>query len=277
MLGKLIKHEFRATGRVLLPVMAAMLLLCALANLALRVFANGIREGWFLQVVFGLLIVLAVVAVLATAIMTLVIMISRFYRNLLKDEGYLMFTLPVSVHELLWSKLLVSIVWFLAAALLIWLVLFLTFLNLSGTNLGEILSRFPSFREIRAFLDQYHVLGQISTLLLQGLLMIFLSGIAACLHFYAAMSLGHMFSKDKILLSIVFFVLLSFVLSVIGTGAGFTLGRYNAVHAEDVEHIREALSFASVVLWQTMFFTSLQSVLLYLVTVFGLKKGLNLE
>ncbi|MCR5090805.1 MAG: hypothetical protein K6C08_15005 [Oscillospiraceae bacterium] len=277
MLGKLIKHEFRATGRVLLPLMAAMLLLCALANLALRVFANGIREGWFLQVVFGLLILLAVLAVMSTAVMAIVIMVSRFYRNLLKDEGYLMFTLPVSVHELLWSKLLVSIVWFLATVLLIWLVLFLTFLNLSGTNLGELLSRFPSIREIRIFLDQYHLLGQISTLLLQGLLMVFLSGIAACLHFYAAMSLGHMFSKDKILLSIVFFVLLSFVLSMIGTGASFTLGRHYAVRAEDVEHIREGLSFASVMLWQTILFTFLQSVLLYLVTVFGLKKGLNLE
>ena len=31
------------------------------------------------------------------------------------DEGYVMFTLPVSTHTLVWSKLIVSAVWFLGA------------------------------------------------------------------------------------------------------------------------------------------------------------------
>lgn len=39
-------------------------------------------------------------------------MVVRFRNNLMTDEGYLMFTLPVSVHQLLWSKLLVSMLWF---------------------------------------------------------------------------------------------------------------------------------------------------------------------
>ena len=41
-------------------------------------------------------------------------MVVRFRNNLMTDEGYLMFTLPVSVHQLLWSKLLVSMLWFIA-------------------------------------------------------------------------------------------------------------------------------------------------------------------
>mgnify|MGYP006988889638 CR=1 FL=1 len=62
-------------------------------------------------------------AIVAAVVMTVVLMVSRFYRNLLRNEGYLMFTLPVSAHALVWSKLIVSLVWFLLTALLIFLVM----------------------------------------------------------------------------------------------------------------------------------------------------------
>ena len=51
-------------------------------------------------------------------VMSLVVMIQRFYKNVLGDEGYLTLTLPVNVHEILWSKLIVSFVWFLATGLI---------------------------------------------------------------------------------------------------------------------------------------------------------------
>ena len=112
MLSKLLKHEFRATGRVMLPIYAAVLALAVLANLSIRFIQN--TGSAFLRILFGLLIAAFVVSIIAAVIMTLVMMITRFYRNLLKDEGYLMHTLPVSVHGLVWSKLIVSFVWSLS-------------------------------------------------------------------------------------------------------------------------------------------------------------------
>ena len=41
-------------------------------------------------------------------------MLQRFYQNLLGTRGYIMFTLPASVHQQVWSKLIVSAVWFIA-------------------------------------------------------------------------------------------------------------------------------------------------------------------
>ena len=35
MLGKLLKHEFRATGRIMLPLMGALLALALMANLSI--------------------------------------------------------------------------------------------------------------------------------------------------------------------------------------------------------------------------------------------------
>ena len=52
--------------------------------------------------------------IVAVGIAAFVLMINRFYKNLLQDEGYVMMTLPVCVHQQIWSKLIVSTVWFAA-------------------------------------------------------------------------------------------------------------------------------------------------------------------
>ena len=44
----------------------------------------------------------------AVMIVTLIIIIQRFYKNLLCDEGYLMNTLPMSVWKNITSKLVVA-------------------------------------------------------------------------------------------------------------------------------------------------------------------------
>ena len=55
-------------------------------------------------------------AILAVCLMALITMVNRFRTNLLGDEGYIMFTLPASVHQQVWSKLIVSTVWYVLTA-----------------------------------------------------------------------------------------------------------------------------------------------------------------
>ena len=276
MLGKLIKHEFRATGRVMLPMMGVLALLALLANLSIRGLSGGLSNVPALRILFILIVVFFGIGIVAAAVMSVVIMVSRFYRNLLKDEGYLMFTLPVSVHEIIWSKLIVSLVWFLATALLIFLVLFLTGLNLAGTNLEMIIAEFPSWAEIRAQLDALGIRGQIWGLGIRFVLTILLGGILCCLHFYAAMSLGHMFSKSKVLLSVVFFIAISFAFNLMEMGwglSGFGLREYVGM---DEFSVQEGLHFASRVMLAAGLMEAVQGALLYLATALGLKRGLNL-
>ena len=104
MLGKLMKYELKATGRVLLPLYGAILLVSVLGAFSLeRMSEFEMGALLFVLVYTGLCVALVV--------LTLVLIIQRFNRNLLKDEGYLMFTLPVSVHSLLFSKLLSALLW----------------------------------------------------------------------------------------------------------------------------------------------------------------------
>ena len=246
MLGKLMKHEFRATARIMLPVMGAMVALALLANLSIRGLAGNLSDIPMLRILFVLIIIL-------------------------------MFTLPVSVHELIWSKLIVSLVWFLATALLIFLVMSLMALNLSHTNLEMILEQLPSWAEINHWLDETGIRGQLVTLLIQVVLGTLIGIFAACLHFYAAMSLGHMFSKDKVLLSIVFFVGISFAFNMMEMGYGVIgFGLFDSEMMQLEESV-DTLRFVSTVIWHGIILSAVQSAVLYLATWLGLKKGLNLE
>ena len=276
MLGKLLKQEFRATGRIMLPVFGALVILSVLGNFSMRMLDSGMSNNGFLGFLAVFFIGVFIFGMFAAVIMTLVLMISRFYRNLLKDEGYLMHTLPVSVHGLVWSKLIVSLVWFVVTGIVIFVIIFLTALIQSGTNLAELFLEFPSWAEVKEMLAVYGIHGHDITLFFAELIALILIGmLASCLHFYAAMAIGHMFSKDKVLLSIVFFVAISFVLSLLTTLLGFRLTDLAALTVESgssemlLVYMRRLLVFSIGV-------ELVQGALLYFATTLSLRRGLNL-
>lgn len=57
-------------------------------------------------------------AIIATAVATVVLRLRRFYFNMLKDEGYLTFTLPATVGQHIASKMIVCITWVIATVVL---------------------------------------------------------------------------------------------------------------------------------------------------------------
>ena len=276
MLRKLLKHEFRATGRIMMPIYGAVLVLSVLASISSRLMDRNV--GSFLYVLFGLIVAAFVIGIIAAVIMTAVMMIRRFYSNLLRDEGYLMHTLPVSVHELVWSKMIVSLVWFAATFIVIGLVMLLLALIQSGTNLAAIFEKLPEgWAVLRQELVAHGIrMGSLWLIAAEALLAASVGGLFVCLHFYAAMSLGHMFSRDKILLSIVFYVAISFVLSMATTGYG--IGRMAVVEEMDISlrSVSQAIRFAQAALGEMLLVETVQAALLYLATVLSLKKGLNL-
>ncbi len=275
MLGKLLKHEFRATGRTMLPLYGAVVVLAVLANVSIRMLSGNV--GPLLSIFFGLIVAAFGICVVAAGVMTIVLMVKRFYTNYLKDEGYLMHTLPVSVHALVWSKMIVSIVWFAATFAVIGLVLLLTALIQTDTSLAQFFAGFPSWAEIRAVLAREGVrMGDLWLIALELLLAAIVGGLYTCLHFYAAMSLGHMFAKDKILLSIVFFVGISFVLSFATTG--YSAGRLVSMESisATLDTARQTLRFVQGIIAEAVLVELLESAVLYFATVLSLKKGLNL-
>ena len=277
MLGKLLKQEFRATGRIMLPMLGALIVLSLLACLSGIGLINDVTNVPVLRFLMVLIEIFFGIGIVAVTVVTVIIMISRFYRNLLQDEGYLMFTLPVSVHELIWSKLIVALVWFLVAGLVIFLVMGFLVMTLSNTNLQVIFSELPDWGEIRSALNEYGLRGPMQKVLLAGAACIMLSMIVSCLHFYAAMAMGHMFNEHKVLLSIVFFVAISIAFSIMSSAvnlAGFSAVENNAVFYAETG--AAMLNAVSGVLWRLSLVQLIQGAVMYLATVLCLKRGLNL-
>ena len=213
MLGKLLKHGFRATGRIMLPLIGAELLLSVLAGLSVRGL-DRIQNMSFLGVTFIVTLVVFFLGLFAVGVVALVLMIQRFYRNLLRDEGYIAMTLPVSVDGHIWSKLIVSFVWFAAVAILS--VLAMLVMMAVGSRISFIgdLNFRELFDELRELVRLIGA-GNLWLFALEGLLLSFLGTAAACLRCYSALAIGHIAADHKLLLSFVAYIVIGFALSIV--------------------------------------------------------------
>lgn len=119
MLTKLLKYEYRATARFLLPLYLGVLFLIMLNVIFMRLGNSfAALSGTSLYTAgIAILTVLCVLGFWAIFVISLVIAVQRFY-GLLGMRGYLMFSLPVTADQLIASKLICSVSWFFAALLL---------------------------------------------------------------------------------------------------------------------------------------------------------------
>ena len=203
MLSKLIKHEFRATSRIMWPVFLGMLALTALMRFS-QLLLNGGHIPWLLQLIGVLLVIGFVMGLFALAFAPLVLSAVRWRDHVLKDEGYLTLTLPVSLHQLLISKLIVSAVWY-AAAFLVGVLSLL----IAASDWSSLLDVFTAFFEMEASLRSH------ALLIVFELFCNFVFAVSAAeLVVYAAFSIGYSFNKRKelwtVILILVFFQLAQF-------------------------------------------------------------------
>ena len=143
MFAKLLKYDMKLTMRVGLPLLIAAIAL-ALFGICNNLFSMFLQDmtlnisEWMVEgaienrlyIVLTILIsLLSLISsffqsigsmVLAAAYLAMVIInLVNFYKNLITDEGYLMFTLPVRPIELLSSKVLNACIWNLAAYVIV--------------------------------------------------------------------------------------------------------------------------------------------------------------
>ncbi len=270
MLGKLMKHEFRAMARIMGPLYLALLLLAVGANGSARLLSS--TQSRFLATMGGVELFVFGLVIVALCVMTLVVMINRFRTNLLGNEGYVTFTLPASVHEQVWSKLLVSTVWALATAVAVCLAGMIAVFRVSYVS-----SIAEGIREMVQRMSSYYALnGAAFSLELLALFIVGCFGI--CLEFYAAMAVGYSFAKHKTLLSVVFFFLFQIVMQVIGTWGLFTTGNSNwmgdlSYRLSNANTIAAVHTFMGV----TIAFAAVVAAVYYFLTTYMLSRHLNLE
>ena len=277
MLGKLIKHELRGSGRTMLPFILVSLFLSVTAGLSMRAMEHQQDYSWF-NILFGIVIFLFVAGLIAVCIMSVVVVINRFRQNLLGDEGYLMFTLPVSVDAHIWAKLIVSAIWFLATALtcmlavVLMLVCNVDLLEINWSEIGYVFSELG--RVIREF-GILHIVGYC----LELLLMFFAGSCVSCLTFYCAMAIGYSFANRKVLLSVLAFFGLDILFTTLQSALVATLNAMPGVEQFldnlDLSRVGTAGS-VHIVLLCWILYLMIYAAVLYIPTRLLLKKKLNL-
>lgn len=275
MLRKLMKQELRATARVMGPILLLTLAAAVGGNIAVYHLVES--DAAVLNVI-GVFLLMAFVAAIAGAfIVSFVLMIQRFYKNLLRDEGYLMMTLPATVHEHVLSKLLVSILWAVATAVTAVLAMFILVFELEFVDLI-----FYDFRELLAQLEfsglrMMDYAGHAAVFVLEIILMMIVADSCLCLQIYAALAVGHSFSHHKGILSFVAYFGLSIAWSFVQNGA---LHLLNLIVPDGISLGLQNLSpFVAmhITMWSIILIAMIPAAIWYAVTTWFLKNRLNLD
>jgi hypothetical protein len=264
MLGKLAKYELKATARFFLPLYGALILMAAINRLAMEISARNIASV-LMSILSSVTMTAYVILTVGVFALTFIVMLQRFYKNLVKDEGYLMFTLPVKVWQMVVSKLAVSLLWFIASAVsLLASILVMTYTHGALACIREF------FAVVNGFIAQN--IGPVGLIYAEAALLIILSGIMYVMMFYGAMSLGSLF-KNKSLgafggFFILYFVqqLFNIIMVIAGIGLNF-----------ESSDIPFNIATAQYFIWGGAAYFLLFGVCYFILTNYILTKKLNLE
>ncbi len=115
MLGKLLKHEWRAVWKIPTLLIGILLAVAVLSGLS---FTLPIWDSeWIGLPLSGMMLfVLFYVCMIGLGLGITIYLAVRYYKSMFTDEGYLTHTLPVTSHQLLLSKVITMSVWELIGA-----------------------------------------------------------------------------------------------------------------------------------------------------------------
>lgn len=197
MLGKLLKHEFKITGRMFLPLFAIVAVMTPLLALMSKLF--NIDSNSPLAMVSALSMLGYVLLLVAAGVASFVLVIMRFYRSMTKESAYLTFMLPVNTSQLVLSKLIVAFVWQVLSVVIIGL-------SIAGFTLAHGVWRIEQLQHLWTTIKQLLELpavdsSQIILLLVLTLLTMIVSAITGTLEIYASVALGQTAKSHRVLAS----------------------------------------------------------------------------
>lgn len=267
MLGKLLKYEWKATSRVFLPFYGAILIFAIVNRFFFMLNQGNVKTGGLLAIPSGLAMMVYVLAIAATFILTFVVMIQRYYKNLLGDEGYLMFTLPVTPRQNIVAKLLMSVAWEVISFLVVILSLFAMLAQADFfTKFGEVITAFNNW-DVN-FNKNVFVAWMVAAVVV--------SLFTSILYIYASISIGQLFTRHKLIASFGAFIALNFVTQAVSSiiMAIMYVVNPNGINIDESQLTTGLMSlfFGAVILLNLLF-----GIGYYIVSNVILTKKLNLE
>lgn len=226
MLAKLLKYEMKASARTLIPLYIGMIAVAAVTAVQLMLLATDGSQNFRALVMMGayqkantisaICFLLQFAFCVALTVMTGIIVVQRFNKNLIGDEGYLMFTLPVSHSQLILSKLLAALLWMVIDLVVMGLAGIITVLPLI-VMMGEEVDLMNEFQYMWNYWisGQVPVLGMVTVNMLAGM-------VATVLMVYTAIMIGQMeqFNQHRVAAAVIAFFGLNWVFDAIAAFLG---------------------------------------------------------
>jgi len=267
MLGKLMKYEIKATGRTLIPLYIALLAFAIINKIFIGTGLSHKLEG-FGSIPFILSIFAYGCTMAAVFIVTFFVIIQRFYKNLLGDEGYLMNTLPVTTITNITSKLSIATFWNIISGFIAVLSIIIMAFN------ADAFSRF-FYEFFQAFSDGYAQFGiQVYIVITEVIIAILVQLIKSIAMIYASISIGHLFSKHRILSSFGAFIVLNLITAAISSAIGIAFSLSNLSTLFD--NLESSWPIHLVLIF-TILFNLIFFIAYFIITNYILKNKLNLE
>lgn len=273
MLGKLMKYEFKASGRILMPLYAGILVMAVLSGIFTKASSNifDIYTVYvahipkFISFISTISILLYVILIMTGLILSYIVAIIRFKRNLLGAEGYLMNTLPVTPSQNITAKTLVAVVYQIlgmlvsAVSVLIFAIICIDNFAANFTDL---------FKVLGAFIAEAGV-GSVTAFVLESVVLAILCFFCGNLIFYAAISIGHSANLHRVAKSIVAYILLYIAGQIIS---------FNIISiAARIIPITDSMLSIHIILIGTAALEAVYASAYFAITHYFLKNKLNLQ
>ncbi len=216
MLGKLMKYDLRSGIRTFSLIWIGLAVLAAINGLTLRIAFDGDIQSELANFIITVLpMVLLVALYAAMGIFVLVFIINRFYKGLLGDEGYLMFTLPVSTSEHIGSKLLTSLIFQIGSIAVAVLSGGLLLSVLAPANLSDITA---AIRDVTDYLTGNPLPAGTGWVIAEFAVYMLIGAAVTILQIYTAISIGHLAKKHRGWFALLAYVGISIAVSVVMRG-----------------------------------------------------------
>lgn len=260
MLGKLLKYEIKSYTRTFIPIYIAILLIS---------FINGMFINTELFKVQEILSVILITLFVSVMVLSIVITIQRFRKNLLEDEGYLMFTLPVSTKNIIFSKYVVSLIFSILSMAVAGLSFFIITITAEQVSILDI------FIQIKSNLKNLIYNAEARDSLLYLFVTVFAVYSNFILTLYLSLSMGQLpkLNKHRNLVAFVAFFIINMIISysIIFISEWFSPNIYYQ------ENITDVSSFYFTTSITMLIGSFIIMAILFGATSYILNKKLNLE
>ena len=265
MFGKLLKYDFRSMIKQFAFIWPAALALALVNHFTVNSFVTSSTAVG--ETTAGIAMLGYVAILMAKFSVALRFTIQRFYKGLLGGEGYLMHTLPVKPWQLIGSKLLCAVITTFLSVLVA-LLSILVILPWGREDFQEI------FRLLQYAFTHWNIQVTNTILgLLEIILVMLMSFAVGYLQLYLAMSIGHLFNKNRVAWSVVAVIAINTIVNAVG--ARLLMPLFDTL--SDIINNMDGMAGYHTAIWVAIAGELVLSAIYFAGTEFILRKKLNLE